>query len=180
VRHDFEATAEDIDVLNSAASEGLHVFILCPHASEFACTTWEHVDPDSFEYSEGKGNLICYSTYTPLCNYFHDWSCLSDYIPKTAQDVDCSFLEGAERRLQNAIDIQRAFLAFPAEAQEALSEEHPPMDAGDDDDAENSAGDTEVAEILDRERDLLDAIPLPGSRKMKRNVARDGLNYRRA
>jgi hypothetical protein len=64
--------------------------------------------------------------------------------------------------LQNAIDIQSGFLAFPVEAQEALSEEHPPMDAGDDDDAGNTAGDTEVAEILDRERDLLDAIPLPG------------------
>jgi hypothetical protein len=83
-------------------------------------------------------------------------------MPKTAQDVDCSFLEGAEQRLQNAIDIQKAFLAFPVEAQEALSEEHPPMDEEDDDDAANAAGDIEVAEVLDRERDLLDSIPLPG------------------
>jgi hypothetical protein len=122
-RHDLDVSETERYVLNTAASDGLHFFIMCPYVSEIANVLYQHLDFELFEYSAGKGNLICFSTYTRLCNYFHEWSwLLSGFVPKTAQDVDNDFIDCICQRVRCLTMLKNIQVAFPVEGHEAERE----------------------------------------------------------
>ena len=93
------------------------------------------------------------------------WTADGSFSPHTIYDIfNDSFCDILRDALRDAAADHRALVAFPAEMQEEREEEayidHP---EGDDD--ERVPLDAKTRETMDREKDLLDSMPLPATPK---------------
>ena len=118
-----------------------------------------------FHHSECRGDLTVYSTSSRIVQRTLDWGRHRawSFAPFTVLDVgNPSYWDALLPVFVEVMTDRVACVAFPAEAAAEMRDERATLDDPGND-AMQVPLDEDLSKAIDREKDLLDAMPLPGS-----------------
>ena len=118
-----------------------------------------------FHHSECRGDLTVYSTSSRIVQRTLDWRRHRawSFAPFTVLDVgNPSYWDALLPVFVEVMTDRVACVAFPAEAAAEMRDERATLDDPGND-AMQVPLDEDLSKAIDREKDLLDAMPLPGS-----------------
>ena len=121
--------------------------------------------PREFPHSECRGDFTVYSTSPRIVQHTLDWGHRRAWsvAPRTVLDVgDSSYWDTLLPSLVEVMADRVACVAFPAEAAAEMHDERSPTLDDPGDDAQQVPLDEDLRRAIDREKDLLDAMLLPG------------------
>ena len=119
-----------------------------------------------FPHSECRGDLTIYSTSPRIVQHTLDWGRRRawSFAPRTVLDVgDPSYWDALLPVLVEVVADRVACVAFRTEADTEVHDEASPTLDDPGDDASQVLLDEDLRKAIDRERDLLDAMPLHGT-----------------
>ena len=134
-----------------------------------------------FPHSECRGDLTVYSTSSRIVQRTLDWGRHREwsFAPFTVLDVgNPSYWDVLLPIFVEVMADRVACVAFPAEAAAEMHDERGSTLVDPGNDAMQVPLDEDLREAVDREKDLLDAMPLPGTPQlMKQSADVLGLHY---
>ena len=122
--------------------------------------------PRDFPHSECCGDLTVYSTSSRIVQRMLDWGrhCEWSFAPFTVQDVgNPSYWDALLPVFVEVMADRVACVAFPAEAAAEMRDERGSTLDDPGNDTMQVPLDEVLSKAVDREKDLLDAMPLPGT-----------------
>ena len=122
--------------------------------------------PRDFLHSECRGDLTLYSTSSRIVQHTLDWVRRRawSFAPFTVLDVgDPSYWDALLPVLVEVMADRVACVAFPAEAAAEMRDERGSTLDDPGNDTMPVPLDEDLSKAVDREKDLLDAMPLPGT-----------------
>ena len=149
------------NVLHTLAEHGIDFVYhtLCRVSSQY-------ILPRDFPHSECRGDLTVYSTSSRIVQRMLDWGRHRkwSFAPFTVQDVgNPSYWDALLPVFVEVMADRVACVAFPAEAAAEMRDERGSTLDDPGNDTMPVPLDEDLSKAVDREKDLLDAMPLPGT-----------------